>query len=243
MSKMIFGSIATLALVGVGYLYVSPAQQGDLDIPPVQTGLAPDAALSELQHLTYYSFLRQIDASDHGESRLRSSTVRSASDQVTYQLSESGQPLVIIRAKVTPSPDGKSLIDVTAEIPKNSFSTSSDLHPYDLKVLASMADLAATEYVDSVLNRKRMAIDREMENELRTRYGFDKNAWGAFAKRINLAASHAKGRDSVDPASLSPEVDSGITRDQRPADQAALSDANEAARLSADEVANPWAKP
>lgn len=243
MSKIIFGSLATLAIVGVAYHYVSPAQQGDLDIPPVQASLAPDDAISELQHLSYTSFLHQVGSSEPGDDALRSSTVKSADDQITYQLSEAGQPLVIIRAKVSPASDGKSLVDISAEIPKNSFSTSSDLHPYDLKILASMADLAASEYIDSVLNRKKMANNREMEGVLRDRYGFDENEWGAFAKRVSLAADHAAGRDRRDPSVVPADVDYGNNESRRLSDQAAVERANEDARRAAEQAAEPSVKP
>ena len=195
MSKFIFLG-ASAAIAGAAVYYVSPAHQSDPDVPPVVTDMPPVEVMRTLAPLTFKSFMQQYQPSSRDEDVTRGAMRRVAPDEYRMDISFFGDKIVALSFKVRPGAFGKTQVDIRPTIPDSRLARSKDLHPYDLKAMAAISDVMASEYVSSVLNRQRMANTAELQGELISRVGFSQDQGKAFEKRF-VAALLMAYRDRI----------------------------------------------
>lgn len=236
MNKLILLA-AGASMASAAAYYVSPARRTDLDVPPVVTALPPEAAMKELRGLSLHSFVQQYGGLRDVEETTTGGMTKVAPDRLQMDLRFLGERLVILSFTVRPGVSGGTEVDIQSTLPDSRLRRSKELHPYDLKAIASIADMLATEYVSSVLNRQRVASDREMGPRLEAQLGFDKDQSQAFGHRFQTAIAVAyrdrlRGQDyEVSDRWVQDAYDDAPTDAER-----AASEASEAARDAAAEA-------
>jgi hypothetical protein len=186
-------AVSVAAAAGAAY-YVSPASETNLATPPILLDLPPEQALAKVRSITAQRYLQAVGV-DADDMRLVRLDMAGGTDRAaTATISFDSERVLILHAVAQPMPGGRSALDITAELPESRFTLQPNLHPYDLKVLAALADLAATDYVSSIVKRQRMASGRELERVFTARTGLDRRDGRAFGERVKLAFENAYGR-------------------------------------------------
>ena len=193
MSKEIVIGAAGVAMITAGAAYyVSPAGDADLATPPILLDMPADQALDKVRTITAERYLHAVGAGD--EMRLVRLTMSGVTDrEATATISFDSERVLVIHAEARPLSGDRSELDLAAELPESRFTQQPILHPYDLKVLAAIADLAATDYVSSLLKGQRMASARELEKTFVARTGLDEEGRDAFGRRAAQALKEAYG--------------------------------------------------
>ena len=195
------------AAVGLSY-YVSPAATGDLDVPPLVTIVPPQDAVKQMERLSFQSFSEQFGRSNGLGLMVQGKTRKTSADTVEFDLLFMGDKLLEISATASETSLGKTQVDIQPHMSDSRLSRNPELHPFDAKALVALADVMATEYVDSVLNQRRMANGDEMKSELQRRIGFSEDQWKAFGDRFERAVNaeyRTRMRSSADVSSWYPD--------------------------------------
>lgn len=201
------GMTAGAALLGAAY-YVSPARSGDLDIPPLLVDGKPQEVLGKVRSVTFKRFLEQVGEAGESSQIMALRQSEGRKNEVIATFSFASDKIMLIRAKAKPVGSDQTELDIVVELPDSRLSRAPELHPYDLKVIASFGDFLATEYLSSYLNGERMANSREMEDALESRIGFDREQMRAFGDRLQLAVKNAYSAELSAFMSRSGESDS-----------------------------------
>lgn len=188
MSKHVIMAVGSaVAIVGAATYYVSPVRSSDPDVPAIKTDRSPEEVKSELRKLSFESFRKQIES--HGsQNDFMTSKFKPVSDsQVEYDIAVGSGDLIRVAVMLEPASGGGTIIDIKPEIIGAAFKNSSELHPYDLTAMTAMVDVLATEYIASVIERRRMAGESELQGLLIKHVGFDKDQWRSFGQRVQSA--------------------------------------------------------
>lgn len=202
--QLMLGIAGATTLVGAATYYITPARSSDPEVPPIEAKMAPDAVMAQLETLSYKSFLLQVGETKWRDEYLQNSVRKVSPTQIEYDFSFVRAPVMRVVVKLTPGSDGETVVDVAPEIISDDLAKSHDLHPYDFVAMRSLADVLATEYIGSVLERRRMANGDELKGELIRHVGFSEDQWRAFSDRVKLAFDESF-RDKVRKASWSSE--------------------------------------
>lgn len=192
MNKFAILATGVTAVTGAAAYYVSPAGQSDIDVPPAVSDLSPAETMAELKTLSVASFARQLDR-EQIEGSITGSMKIVGEDEARLDIAVMQDKIVTLTFKVRPTGTGRTEVDIQPSIPESPVARSGELHPYDLKAIGGLADLLATEYVSSVLNRQRMASGDEMEVQMRRYVGFSDDQARAFGERVEAAFKVAYG--------------------------------------------------
>jgi hypothetical protein len=198
MSKSIFLA-ATLAAGATAVAvtgYISPATPSDVDVPPIEVNLPSSVVMQKLEYLTAEKYIAQMSGKDERiPSYLAFRTTRMDDRQIKFTVRMGGDLVGEVDATVVERDPQHSVIDIVASLPDSKFKRHPALHPYDIKAMESIADLAVTDYVNSVLKTQRMASSEEMETEIVRRVGFSKDQARSFSQRIETAFAGSYGED------------------------------------------------
>jgi hypothetical protein len=176
--------------------YVSPAAPSELDVPPIEVNAAPDAVMAKLERMTAQQYFTQITGKPQDiPTNLQFKTERVGNLHVKYTARIGGELVGEIDAFVSELSFGHSSIDVQAHLTDSKFSRHQALHPYDIKVMESVADLAVTDYVSSVIKAERMASEKELGKEIERRIAFSDEQGRNFGKRVEEAFEASYARD------------------------------------------------
>jgi hypothetical protein len=192
---LILAATGAIALVGAGAYYVSPALQTDPDVPPLHTNLGPDAVTAELKKMSFRSFAQQVSAKDDLNYYITSKYKVLSDGQLQFDIGTPSESMVRLNVKLVPGSNGGTVVDIQPEFTNRAIAESGELHPYDVTVIQAAVDVMATEYVGSVLEKRRMANGEELQTALQERTGFDKEQWRAFGKRVEKAYEAAYGKN------------------------------------------------
>lgn len=219
-----------------------------MDVPPILIDRGFDEVRAQLEPLSFEKYAVHRGARHEMPTFLGASRVWTSPTHGELTVRLSGDKLIRIMVDVKSIGPAQTEVDVSADVPESRFSKSSALHPFDLKVIATAADLAATDYIDSILRGKRMMSQEELVGELQKRTGFDSGENLAFSNRVQSALALGYGDLSwqLRPSGYGGDdwgVDSSVANAAEEAASSASSAAEEAARIAADAARDSGAPP
>lgn len=244
-----------ITLAGLGSLaaataafYVSPAKSGNMDVPPIMIARGFDDVKAQLKPLSFEKYAEHRGEWHEMPTFFGASRVWTSPTHGELTVRINGEDLIRILVDVKKIGPAQTEIDVSADVPDSKFSKSSALHPFDLKVIATAADLAATDYIDSILRGKRMMSQDEIFGELGQRTGFDSDEYRAFANRVQSALTLGYGDLSWQPQPFDDEgqdwgIDGSVATAAEEASSSASTAAEEAAQTAAVAARDSGAPP
>lgn len=178
---------AALATSGLAAYYVSPVSPETPDVPPIHSELSPVEVAQALRHLEIKNVLAQTSNGTGMLPYLRESVSRIEHGITRHDVFLLNDRLMSVTIALAGAPQGGTDVDVRIGTEQTKLDSHSALHPYDRRIISVMSDLLATEYVGSILERRRMANDKELTKEVRKLIPLSAPQWAAFHQRTETA--------------------------------------------------------
>lgn len=178
---------AALATSGLAAYYVSPVAPDTADIPPIHSELSPVEVGRALRGLEIKSVLGQTANGTGMLPYLNESVTRIEQGITRHDVFLLNDRLMSVTVALVGAQQGGTDVDVQISTEQTKLDSHRALHPYDRKIISVMSDLLATEYVGSILERRRMANDSELTKELYKLIPLSTPQWLAFHKRTEVA--------------------------------------------------------
>jgi hypothetical protein len=183
-----FGLAAATSTVAAVY-YVSPAaldrQQGT---PPILVDATPAQIMPRLRAIRWESYFQHVSENREPFPNFISMRQTTASPlSIQQDIFVGGDNPLRFIMSVRPVNATQSEIDVAVLLPASQFRANAALHPYEADTIAAMIDLAATDYVSSIVKSHRPMSGREVEAELKKRFDYRSDQADSMGDRIGKA--------------------------------------------------------
>jgi hypothetical protein len=168
--------------------YVSPATSSDAAVPAIHVDLSAATVMRTLEALTADKYFAHM-ASEVGSkpADLTFNTERLNDQSVRYTIKFGAELIADIKANIHAIDHARSEVDIVVSLNNSKFAKHNALHPFDVKAMESILDLAVTDYVNSIIKSQRMASKAELEAEITRRLGFSKDQAIGLNHRIEKA--------------------------------------------------------
>ncbi len=190
MSKLLLGAVAGIGAIGGGAYYVSQVAVPDIDTPPYLAAGDTATVFATLGQMPLPTEIARYDSSINPQlaaiGDVRIIAEPEANRLLRWTFMVDNVRYVTISASLKPVGD-KTAVDVRAAFPDSPFTQSGRLHPYDVKVLAAAFDLAATEYIASVFEKRPLRSWSSLGRAFETKLGFDRDQKDALGLRVQAA--------------------------------------------------------
>jgi hypothetical protein len=194
MTKLIILASILTASVSVAAIteYISPASSPSTAVPEIHVDLPAATVMRKLATLTSENYIGHISGENGYVPDDVAVTTQKLNDHaIKYTVRLRGETLFEIDASVNETSPQNSAVDIHVAFNNSKLSQHSSLHPFDLKAMESIVDLAMTDYVSSILKSQRMASTEELSAELKHRLGFSNDQALGFFIRIKGALKDA----------------------------------------------------
>jgi hypothetical protein len=183
-----FGLAAASSTVAAVY-YVSPAvhdqQQGT---PPILVDATPAQIMPKLRGIRLESYFAHVSENREPLPSFISMRQTAASAlSIQQDIFVGGDNPLRIVVTVRPVGATQSEVDVAVLLPASRFRANAALHPYEADTIAAMIDLAATDYVSSIVKSHRPMTGREVETELKKHFDYRSDQADSMGDRIGKA--------------------------------------------------------
>jgi hypothetical protein len=232
-----FGLAAATSTVAAVY-YVSPAvldrQQGT---PPILVDATPAQIMPKLRAIRLESYFAHVSENREPFPNFISMRQTAASAlSIQQDIFVGGDNPLRFIVTVRPVGATQSEVDVAVLLPASRFRANAALHPYEADTIAAMIDLAATDYVSSIVKSHRPMTGREVETELKKRFDYRSDQADSMGDRVGKALETTY-RDYLDAWNLRAEAQYGAQSDatralEEAAESAAAQAAADAARAA-----------
>lgn len=190
MSKSLLLAAAAVAGVStVTLYYVSPVEAVQTEAPPILVDAEPSQVVRAIRTINLDRYASHFLGEEHRERDLALELFDLAQFSnsefgTIFDLRLEGELLMQFQVDVKPVPGAMSEIEITTVVGNNAFSSNPALHTYDIRLLESVADFIATDYVSSIVKGHPALSGKRMEAELTKRYAADKDSIREAARRL-----------------------------------------------------------
>ena len=190
MSKLLIlsGILAAGASVMAITEYVSPASPSNPAVPAIHVDLSATTVMRTLETLTAEKYFAHMSGEIGVKpADLHFTTQRQSNHAVQYTIKFGDEMIAEINANINEIGPVRSEVGIVVTFHSSKFAKHPSLHPFDVKAMESIFDLAITDYVNSILKSQRMASKEELDVEITRRLGFSKEQAIGLNNRIEKA--------------------------------------------------------